>query len=82
LDPENIFSFNSSLFDPRRRRPDRWLGRSLKQVTNPIEDFAANVGARRAMITAMHGKLPGDPRRAGETIARPGLDDGTWVEDR
>jgi len=44
------------------------LGRSLKQVTNPIEDHAANVGARRAMITSMHGKLPGDPRRAGETI--------------
>jgi NAD(P)-dependent dehydrogenase (short-subunit alcohol dehydrogenase family) len=45
-----------------------WSGRSLKQVENPIADYADNVGARRAMIANMHGKLPGDPRLAGEAI--------------
>ena len=45
-----------------------WSGRSLKQVENPIPDYADNVGARRAMIANMHGKLPGDPRLAGEAI--------------
>jgi NAD(P)-dependent dehydrogenase (short-subunit alcohol dehydrogenase family) len=45
-----------------------WSGRSLKQVGNPIADYADNVGARRAFIASMHGKLPGDPRLAGEAI--------------
>ncbi len=45
-----------------------WSGRSLKQVEHPIADYAETVGARRAMITAMHGKMPGDPKRAGEAI--------------
>jgi len=45
-----------------------WSGPSLKQVTNPIPDYEATVGARRAMIAGMHGKLPGDPRLAGEAI--------------
>jgi NAD(P)-dependent dehydrogenase (short-subunit alcohol dehydrogenase family) len=45
-----------------------WSGGSLKQVTNPIPDYEATVGARRAMIANMHGKLPGDPRLAGEAI--------------
>jgi len=45
-----------------------WSGASLKQVTNPIPDYEATVGARRAMIAGMHGKLPGDPRLAGEAI--------------
>ncbi len=37
-------------------------------MENPIPDYAENVGARRAMIASMHGKLPGDPRLAGEAI--------------
>lgn len=45
-----------------------WSGGSLKQVTNTIQDYEATVGARRAMIANMHGKLPGDPRLAGEAI--------------
>jgi NAD(P)-dependent dehydrogenase (short-subunit alcohol dehydrogenase family) len=45
-----------------------WSGASLKQVTNPIPDYAETVGARRAMIAGMHGKLPGDPRLAGKAI--------------
>lgn len=45
-----------------------WSGGSLKQVTNTIPDYEATVGARRAMIAGMHGKLPGDPRLAGEAI--------------
>jgi len=46
-----------------------WSGASLKQVKNPIPDYADNVGARRAMIAGMHGTLPGDPKLAGEAIA-------------
>ena len=61
------FGIRVTAVEPGPFRTD-WSGRSLKQVTNPIPDYADNVGARRAMITAMHGKLPGDPRRAGETI--------------
>lgn len=45
-----------------------WAGGSLKQVKNPIPDYEDNVGARRQMIVNMHGKLPGDPRRAGQAI--------------
>jgi hypothetical protein len=45
-----------------------WSGGSLKQVTNTIPDYEATVGARRAMIAGMHGKLPGDPKLAGEAI--------------
>ena len=44
-----------------------WAGGSLKQVTHPIPDYA-HVAERRAMIAAMHGKLPGDPKLAGEAI--------------
>jgi len=45
-----------------------WAGGSLKQVKNPIPDYEDNVGVRRQMIVNMHGKLPGDPRRAGQAI--------------
>jgi len=45
-----------------------WAGGSLKQVKNPLPDYEDNVGARRAMIVKMFDKLPGDPRRAGQTI--------------
>ena len=46
-----------------------WSGASLRQVKNPIPDYADNVGARRAMIVGMHGTLPGDPKLAGEAVA-------------
>ncbi len=62
------FGIRVTAVEPGPFRTD-WSGRSLRQVTNPIEDYAGNVGARRAMIASMHGKLPGDPRRAGEAIA-------------
>jgi NAD(P)-dependent dehydrogenase (short-subunit alcohol dehydrogenase family) len=45
-----------------------WSGRSLKQIDNPIEDYAGTVGARRNLISSMHEKMPGDPKRAGEAI--------------
>jgi NAD(P)-dependent dehydrogenase (short-subunit alcohol dehydrogenase family) len=61
------FGIRVTAVEPGPFRTD-WSGRSLKQVANPIADYADNVGARRAMITSMHGKLPGDPRRAGEAI--------------
>jgi NAD(P)-dependent dehydrogenase (short-subunit alcohol dehydrogenase family) len=45
-----------------------WGGRSLRQTNHEIADYAATVGARRAMIVAMNDKMPGDPRRAGQAI--------------
>jgi NAD(P)-dependent dehydrogenase (short-subunit alcohol dehydrogenase family) len=44
-----------------------WAGGSLKQVAHPIADYD-HVAQRRAMIANMHGKLPGDPKLAGEAI--------------
>ncbi len=61
------FGIRVTAVEPGPFRTD-WSGRSLKQVSNPIEDYAANVGARRAMIVGMHGKLPGDPKRAAKAI--------------
>lgn len=61
------FNIRVTAVEPGPFRTD-WSGRSLKQVTNPIDDYAENVGARRAMIAGMHGKLPGDPKRAAKAI--------------
>jgi NAD(P)-dependent dehydrogenase (short-subunit alcohol dehydrogenase family) len=61
------FGIRVTAVEPGPFRTD-WSGRSLKQVTHPIADYDNNVGARRAMIASMHGKLPGDPKRAGEAV--------------
>ncbi len=61
------FGIRVTAVEPGPFRTD-WSGRSLKQIANPIEDYAGTVGARRAGITGMHGKFPGDPKRAGEAI--------------
>lgn len=56
-----------SAVEPGPFRTD-WSGRSLLQTETPIEDYAENVGARRAFVASVHGKQPGDPRRAAEAI--------------
>jgi NAD(P)-dependent dehydrogenase (short-subunit alcohol dehydrogenase family) len=61
------FGIRVTAVEPGPFRTD-WSGRSLKQVKEPIPDYADNVGARRAMIVGMHGKLPGDPKRAAKAI--------------
>ncbi|MDR5760946.1 oxidoreductase [Caballeronia sp. LZ035] len=45
-----------------------WAGRSLKQTRQPIEDYAAGAGTRRAAISERSGKQPGDPARAAQVI--------------
>lgn len=43
-------------------------GRSLRQSARPIEDYAATAGARRKENSNVHGRQPGDPKRAAEAI--------------
>ena len=61
------FGIRVSLIEPGPFRTD-WAGRSMKQVSNPIDAYADSVGQRRAFIVSMHGRMPGDPRRAAEAI--------------
>lgn len=61
------FGIRVSLIEPGPFRTE-WAGRSMKQVTSPIDAYADTVGQRRAFIASMHGRMPGDPRRAAEAI--------------
>jgi len=61
------FGIRVSLVEPGPFRTD-WAGRSMKQVASPIDAYADTVGQRRAFIVSMHGRMPGDPRRAAEAI--------------
>ena len=45
-----------------------WAGRSLKQAREPIADYDAIAGRRRAAIAEKSGKQAGDPARAAEVI--------------
>ncbi|MFT4066972.1 oxidoreductase [Paraburkholderia sp.] len=45
-----------------------WAGRSLKQTSRPIEDYASIAGKRRVQVVERNGKQPGDPARAAEAI--------------
>ena len=45
-----------------------WAGRSMTTTPNAIEDYAAVVGARQAVISELSGKQAGDPVRAGEAM--------------
>ena len=45
-----------------------WTGRSMRLAANPIADYAEVAGARREMIVGMHGKEPGDPKKAAAAI--------------
>ena len=47
-----------------------WAGASMRQTKTPIADYAPHVGARRAFIADIHGRQPGDPRRAADAILR------------
>lgn len=45
-----------------------WAGRSLKQTSSTIGDYAETVGARLKGTSDGSGKQAGDPRRAGEMM--------------
>jgi NAD(P)-dependent dehydrogenase (short-subunit alcohol dehydrogenase family) len=57
----------ASAVEPGPFRTD-WSGRSLVQTETPIADYAEHVGARRAFVASVHGKQPGDPRKAAEAV--------------
>ena len=58
-----------TVVEPGPFRTD-WAGRSLKQVSNPIDAYAKTSGARRAQISGYSGKQAGDPARAAQAIIR------------
>jgi NAD(P)-dependent dehydrogenase (short-subunit alcohol dehydrogenase family) len=45
-----------------------WAGRSLKQTSHPIEDYASIAGKRRTQVVERSGRQPGNPARAAEAI--------------
>ena len=55
--------------EPSAFRTD-WSGRSMRRTRTPLAAYADTVGARVAMIQALDGRQPGDPRRAAEAILR------------
>ena len=52
-----------TLIEPGAFRTD-WAKRSMHESTTPIDDYAADVGARKELIRAFADHLPGDPRRS------------------
>ena len=53
--------------EPGAFRTD-WAARSMQESSTPIGDYDENVGARKAMIKAFAGHLPGDPRKVAEAV--------------
>jgi NAD(P)-dependent dehydrogenase (short-subunit alcohol dehydrogenase family) len=45
-----------------------WAGRSLKQTSRPIDDYASIAGKRRTQVVERSGRQPGNPARAAEAI--------------
>ncbi len=58
------FGIRVSAIEPGAFRTD-WGTRSMQETSRPIDDYDDTVGARRAMIRAIGGSLPGDPRKVG-----------------
>lgn len=53
--------------EPGAFRTD-WAKRSMHESATPIEDYAADVGARKELIKAFADHLPGDPRKVAEAV--------------
>jgi NAD(P)-dependent dehydrogenase (short-subunit alcohol dehydrogenase family) len=60
---------NVLVVEPGPFRTD-WAGRSLKQSSQQIPEYADTAGAFRQRITGGSGKQAGDPVRAGEAIIK------------
>jgi NAD(P)-dependent dehydrogenase (short-subunit alcohol dehydrogenase family) len=61
------FGIRVTAIEPGAVRTD-WSSRSMKETSQPIEDYADTVGARRALIKAVGGSFPGDPRRVADAV--------------
>jgi len=58
------FGIRVTAIEPGAFRTD-WGTRSMKETSQPIDDYDDMVGARRRMIREIGGALPGDPRKVG-----------------
>jgi NAD(P)-dependent dehydrogenase (short-subunit alcohol dehydrogenase family) len=45
-----------------------WAKRSMKEASTPIEDYVADVGARKELIKAFADHLPGDPAKLAQHV--------------
>ena len=61
------FGIKVLLVEPGAFRTD-WAKRSMRETGQPITDYDATVGARRAMIRSNDDTLYGDPRRVGDAL--------------
>jgi NAD(P)-dependent dehydrogenase (short-subunit alcohol dehydrogenase family) len=69
------FGIKVTAIEPGAFRTD-WASRSMHETATPIEDYAADVGARKELIRAFADHLPGDPRRVADAVLMvAGLDD-------
>lgn len=56
-----------TIVEPSAFRTD-FAGRSIRDTTRPMEDYAETAGKQRAMSAARQGKQAGDPARAAAAI--------------
>ena len=63
------FGIKVTAIEPGAFRTD-WASRSMRETSTPISAYDATVGARRELIKATAGKLPGDPRRAADAVLK------------
>lgn len=69
------FGIKVLLVEPGVFRTD-WAKRSVRETRQPIADYDATVGARRAMIRSNDDAQHGDPRRVGDAVVMlVGLED-------
>lgn len=57
------------LVEPSGFRTD-WAGRSARESTHKIDDYAATAGAWSKQVRAVSGHQPGDPMRAAQAIVK------------
>jgi len=61
------FGIRVTAIEPGAFRTD-WSTRSMKEAREPLEAYAASVGARKALIKAAGDKFPGDPRKVAAAV--------------
>ncbi len=61
--------------EPGAFRTD-WASRSMQESATPIDDYAADVGARKELIKQFADHLPGNPRKVADAVVMiAGMDD-------